>query len=116
MPFSRRIAVCSLALSVSVGAVFAQSPVTPVTSDPEAMSAPDLMLGAGDLIDLRVFGVPDLNATTRIASSGDASLPLIGVTHMAGLTLAQAQTAVAKKYVAGGFLRDPQVSILIREF
>ena len=116
MPFPRRIAVFSLALSVSVAAIKAQSPVTPVTPAPEAMSAPDLMLGPGDLIDLRVFGVPDLNATTRIGSNGDASLPLIGVTHIAGLTLEQAQTVVTKKYVAGGFLRDPQVSILIREF
>src|SRR4051812_15152360 len=38
----------------------------------------DYRIGAGDLLDISVFQVPDLNKTVEVAGGGDISLPLIG--------------------------------------
>ena len=45
-----------------------------------------LQLGIGDLVEMTVYGVPELATKTRISSNGDIYCPLIGYTHVAGLT------------------------------
>lgn len=73
-------------------------------------------LGIGDLIDVSVFGVPDLSTKTRVSSSGDIYLPLINYVHVDGLTLDEAEKVVEKRLDQGGFLRNPHVQILVDEF
>jgi len=51
---------------------------------------PGLQLGVGDLIELTVYDVPDLTTKTRISSTGDIYCPLIGPTHVAGMTTEEA--------------------------
>lgn len=100
----------------------AQTPLAPDNnllverSAAPAASAPDLMLGPGDLIELKVYGVGDLSETLRIATNGDIDLPLIGAVKVGGLTVDQAQKAVEQRLVSGGFINEPHVSILVREF
>jgi polysaccharide biosynthesis/export protein len=75
----------------------------------------DYRIGPSDLIDFDVFGVPDMARTVRVNATGAVSLPLIGPVALAGLTTAQAETLIAKKYEAD-FLQNPQVSLFIKEF
>jgi len=75
----------------------------------------DYRLGPNDLIDIEVFGVPDLKRTVRLNSSGMASLALVGNMVLAGFTAQQAEAAIAAKY-AEKFLQDPHVSVFIKEF
>ncbi len=72
-------------------------------------------LGAGDLIDLNVYGVPDLSTKARIGNSGDVYLPLIDYVHIADLTVDEAQELIQKRLEDGGFLRNPHVSIFVTE-
>lgn len=72
-------------------------------------------LGAGDLIDLNVYGVPDLSTKARIGNSGDVYLPLIDYVHIADLTVDEAQELIQKRLEDGGFLRNPHVSIFVSE-
>jgi polysaccharide export outer membrane protein len=72
-------------------------------------------LGIGDLIEVVVFGVPDLSTKTRISGSGDVYLPLIDYVHIADLTTDEAQEMVQKRLEAGGFVRGPHVSIFVDE-
>jgi polysaccharide biosynthesis/export protein len=58
----------------------------------------DYRIGANDLIDVEVFGVPDLKRTARVNSSGQMSLPLIGSVALAGLTAQEAEELIAKRY------------------
>ncbi|MGA9643235.1 MAG: polysaccharide biosynthesis/export family protein [Terriglobales bacterium] len=76
---------------------------------------PNVRLGAGDLIDINVFGVPDLSTKTRISGSGDIYLPLIDYVHIADLTADEAQAVIQKRLEAGGFVRNPHVSIFVEE-
>ncbi len=72
-------------------------------------------LHTGDLLEISVFGVPDLSTKVRISNSGDVYLPLIDYLHLAGLTADEAQELVEKRLQDGGFVRSPHVSIFVDE-
>ena len=57
----------------------------------------NVKLGIGDLIEVNVFGVPDLSTKTRISGSGDVYLPLIDYVHVADLTSDEAQELIQKR-------------------
>lgn len=75
----------------------------------------DYRVGPNDLIDIDVFGVPDLKRTVRVNSSGLVSLPLVGQVSLLGLTGQQAEERIASAY-AEKYLQNPQVSVFIKEF
>src|SRR5579859_4122776 len=91
---------------------------TPTTTTPttDTVNAGEIRLGAGDLVKVDVYGAPELTAEARIANNGDLSMPLIGQVHLAGLTLEGAQAAIAERYVKGGFLNNPQVTLFVKEY
>ena len=73
-------------------------------------------LGPGDLIEVSVYNVPELNSKVRISNSGDVYLPLIDYVHVEGLTQEEAQALIEKRLTDGGFVRNPHVTIFIDEF
>ena len=75
----------------------------------------NVKLGIGDLIEISVFGVPDLSIKTRISGSGDVYLPLIDYVHVADLTTDEAQELIQKRLEDGGVVRGPHVSIFVDE-
>jgi polysaccharide export outer membrane protein len=114
------IAACSLLL-------VAQTPVTEETpqpapanetvkpQSPRLLANSNVKLGVGDLIEISVFGVPDLSTKARISGSGDVYLPLIDYVHLADLTTDEAQELIQKRLEDGGFVRGPHVSIFVSE-
>jgi len=107
--------------------LLAQTPVTeeaPKPAPANETAAPqssrllansNLKLGVGDLIEISVFGVPDLSTKARISGSGDVYLPLIDYVHLASLTTDEAQELIQKRLEDGGFVRGPHVSIFVNE-
>jgi polysaccharide export outer membrane protein len=105
--------------------VMAQTPATgnaPAAPDESTPSQPshllpnsNVKLGPGDLIEISVFGVPDLSNKLRVSSSGDVYLPLIDYVHVAELTTDEAQELIQKRLEDGGFVRSPHVSIFVDE-
>lgn len=75
----------------------------------------NVKLGSGDLIEINVFGVPDLSTKERVSGSGDLYLPLIDYVHVADLTTDEAQELIQKRLEDGGFVRGPHVSIFVDE-
>lgn len=72
-------------------------------------------LGAQDLLEVSVFGVPDLSRTVRVNSNGQISLPLVGGVMAGGRSIPELETELAKRY-ADGYLQHPQVSVFVKEF
>lgn len=70
-------------------------------------------LGAGDTIHIQVFQNPDLTLETRIQESGNITYPLIGSARLTGLTIPEAEKAIAQALKTGGFMQLPQVSVSI---
>lgn len=73
-------------------------------------------LGAQDLLEVSVFGLPDLNQTVRVNSDGQISLPLVGAVQAGGQSIPALEAELAKRFVAGGFVRNPQVTVFVKEF
>ena len=76
----------------------------------------NIRLGAGDLLDVSVYNVPELATKTRVGSNGDVYLPLVDYVHVAGLTLDEAQEVIEKRLTDGGFVNSPHVTIFVNEY
>lgn len=77
---------------------------------------PEVKLGPGDLVEVSVYGVPELATKARISNDGELYLPLIDYVHVADLSLEEAQKLVEKRLEDGGFVRNPHVSIFVDEY
>jgi polysaccharide export outer membrane protein len=84
------------------------------TQSPPRRNDPSLQLGVGDLVELTVYDVPDMTTKTRISSTGDIYCPLIGPTHVAGLTIEEASQLIEKRL--SNFLKNPYVSLFVDEY
>ena len=93
-----------------------QPPAAAAQATPSDDSVLNLLIGAGDEGDLSVFGVPEMTQHFRVSSDGQISLPLVGRVHVAGMSASAAQDLIAKKLQDGGFVRDPQVLITIKDY
>ncbi|MFT5589857.1 MAG: polysaccharide export outer membrane protein [Bradyrhizobium sp.] len=76
-------------------------------------AAADILLGPGDVIKVSVFGNPDLSLETRVSQTGSISFPLIGEVAIGGLAASEAEKKIASMLETGGFLRKPQVNLLV---
>ena len=75
----------------------------------------DLTLGAGDLIEVSVFEVPEFsNLKARIPSSGAITLPLLGAVSASGLTAGELQSVIRLR-LQEKYMHDPQVSVFVTE-
>jgi polysaccharide export outer membrane protein len=78
--------------------------------------SPNLSVGPGDLLAINVFDTPELAALVRVSNSGEVSFPLLGTLHVAGLSAVETEALIAGHLRDGGYVLDPQVSILVREY
>jgi len=72
-------------------------------------------LGPGDVVEISIFGVDALSQVKcRIGGNGYASLPLVGPVKLGGLTIMEAQKAVAEAYKT--YIHHPRVTLYISEY
>jgi len=75
--------------------------------------ADDIRLGPGDVLKISVYNNPDLSIDTRVDGSGVISYPLVGSVKVGGLTPSAAEKKIADRLQSGGFVKDPQVNIMV---
>lgn len=91
----------------------ATAPSGPVTQG----AAPDMVIGAGDLLEISVYGAPDFDKKeVRVSGNGDITLPMIGAQHVEGLNVDQAQALIASKLAEGQYFNNPQVTVFVKEY
>jgi polysaccharide biosynthesis/export protein len=110
--------VCALA-----GSVYAQESQPQQTSAPPASQSPGLdiqgiktyLLGPGDVVDVRVFGQPELSSTAQVDGDGNLSaLPFLETPIRAKCrTDKDVQKDIQLAYAK--FINNPQVSVRISE-
>jgi len=116
-------------LCIVLGAIYADTQTATSTVDAAAALAtpkPEnlsdlggdaaLRLGTGDLIEVSVYNVPELNTKTRVGGAGDIYLPLVDYVHVAGLTINEAEAAIEKRLDQGGFVKNPHVHLFVDEY
>lgn len=81
--------------------------VTPLTSE--------YRIGVGDKLDVTVFQVEDLSFEELVVdTSGNINMPLIGAVRGAGRTAGEMSADIAQR-LAARYLRDPQVTVTVKE-
>ena len=89
---------------------------SPATALPAPASAPaGYILAANDYVSVEVFGEDDLRTSGRLNPEGNLSVPLLGSTHLAGLTLTQAASKLTELY-ARDYLVNPKVNVMLLSF
>jgi polysaccharide export outer membrane protein len=116
MKIKLAIAVIGLGFCVAITSK-AQQSAAPVTteSQPLAQQVADYLLGPGDLLEVRVFGVSELGSLARIDGQGNlSSLPFLEKPIPAKCRdEAQVQKAIAEAYKV--LINDPQVTVRLIE-
>jgi polysaccharide biosynthesis/export protein len=115
------LSVCAVKLPVSAQGSVPPLPKQPATSVQSAESEPSddaasLLIGAGDLLKVSVLGAPESDQEVRVGADGNVDCNFIGPVHLAGLSIHQAQSLIAKKLADGGFYTDPQVAVFEKEY
>jgi polysaccharide export outer membrane protein len=82
---------------------------------PPATAQPAYLLVPGDILKITVFKNTDLSLDVRVSDSGAIGYPLIGAVPVSGLTLPAAERKIAQLLQDGGFVVNPQVSILLTQ-
>jgi len=72
-------------------------------------------IGPRDLLEIRVFEVPDLNVERRVSDGGSVELPLLGEFSVAGMTAAEAASHLEETLKAK-YVNRASVSIVIKEY
>ena len=111
----RAIAVAIILSGLSAGAQEADrnKQITALAELPTSNA--DYRLGPGDLIEIRVFGVSDFDQTVRVSAGGTIKLPLLEPVTASGLSAAQLEETLTKQ-LAGDFIKNPQVSVFVKEY
>lgn len=76
---------------------------------------PAYRLAAGDEVEIRVYGEPDLSMTFKIDTSGRANYPYLGQVLLTGRTTAEVADLLARG-LKRGVLLDPMVTVNVTTF
>lgn len=100
-------------------------PTSPVVSPALPASAPiatpagdqsHYVISPGDVLQISVFGAPDLSQKSAVNSTGDIYMPLINYVHVSGMHVDDAQAAVEQAYLKKHVLKAPHVEIVVITF
>jgi len=110
--------LCLIAALPSVAQVASALPAAGRSAAAAATAATaeaDYKIGSQDLMEVMVYGQPELTRMIRVNVQGKVSLPLIGALDVVGLTAQQVEKLIADR-LAEKYLQEPQVTVFIKEF
>jgi polysaccharide biosynthesis/export protein len=88
----------------------------PLPAPVPAMNQSQYVISPGDVLEVSVFGAPDLSQKTAVNSSGNIYMPLISYVHVAGMHVDDAQGVVEQAYFKSGVLKNPHVSVAVTSY
>lgn len=117
MPLRRAAPLLAVALAAT--ACRSTNKQVPTFSPRETPSAEAALasatLGSGDVVEIRVYGEPDLSGAFRVSPDGTIDYPFCGRVRAASLSaggLVDRLTGCLK----GGYLKNPQVTVFLKEY
>lgn len=75
----------------------------------------EYLIGPGDLLEIKVFELAELNQKVRVSQDGSITLPLIGSVKVGGMTKDGVERLLAQLLEAK-YLKNAQVSVFILEY
>lgn len=105
-----------LVAAATAGAQTAAQQPPPADPPVPRADAKAYVAGAGDTLNIVIYGENDLQKEFKVGVDGMINFPFIGDLKVAGLTVRGIEAEVRKRLVAGGYLTDPQVVANVTEF
>ena len=118
-PARRFLGLAAALTSLLLVACPAAAPPPPAPEAVEATRADivrSVTLGPGDVFEVRVYREKDLSGDYRVGPDGSIRFPLIGAIEAADRTPEVVADAIRSGLTDGGYLRDPQVTVFVKEF
>ena len=75
----------------------------------------DNVIGPGDLVEINVFDLAEMNQKLRVSSSGFIQMPLIGAVKAGGRTEAELAKDIEGR-LSSNYLQNPQVNVSVLEY
>lgn len=75
-----------------------------------------LLIGPGDEVRVQVFDTPEMDSSARVDDHGDLPLIMGGTVHVAGLSPAQAATAIEQGLVHRRLMNAPRVLVTVEHY
>jgi len=75
-----------------------------------------LLIGAGDLLDVGMYGMPDFKAEVRVNSGGEISLPMLGTVLVGGLPVEKAGRLIERQLIQMQLFNDPHIMVFVKEY
>jgi len=88
-------------------------PGTPKNLPPPLMST---SVGPGDIFEVYVAGEKDIPKEFRVQPDGSIDFPYLNRVVVAGLEPQEIVDVIRKRLVAAGVLRDPQVTLVVKQY
>jgi len=85
-----------------------------LNATPEGLE--NLLLAPGFLLQMDLYGIPEMSTQLRVDAQGNVAIPLLGVLHVGGETVSQAQTSIARTFTEREIFNDPQVNLNILQY
>lgn len=105
----------TLTFVISIALLATQSPLIAGSQDSKSLQTIDYKIGPKDLLEIKVFELPELNQTVRVAEDGSVSFSLLGRVEVSGLTAQELEEKLAylldQKYT-----KAAHVTVFIREY
>lgn len=101
----RAFLLMAMIFFLSAGSLYAQQQV--------AESSGEYILGAGDVLDVMVYGEPEISRTVFVRIDGRISLPLAGEVKASGSSPAGLAERITEKLER--FLEEPEVAVILAE-
>ena len=113
------LSVCCLLAACAEAPVYVEAPQTNVPQEiaqgiEQIRQSNAYILQPGDLLEIKVFMEEEMDRTQRISGSGNITFPLVGHMNISGYTVAEAETRLSDALKT--YLKNPQVSMLIKEY
>lgn len=88
--------------------------ILPLSGAAGIPAPPSASLGPGDVLEISVWGYPDLTLQAAIAPDGKIALPLIGPVSTAGVSVERLTALITKAYAE--FIINPHVMVTVKEY
>lgn len=104
------LAMVAVPLLITLGCQGVQPALKP--SEMQSESTPKLVLGPGDIIELKFFYTPELNDTQTVQPDGKIVLQLVGEVMVQGKTPIELRDELVRLYTPE--LKKPEVAVIVR--
>lgn len=116
--YLRGLLVFVLAFVAGIPVAAQESPSPSAKTPAEAAATEafrDYVIGPQDLLSIQILESPELSREVRVGPDGTVGLPLLNRVSLKGLTLSEAEELLEKKYVEGGILNTPHITITVQD-